>query len=149
MLMMMMIYSFFARATKLPVTGWRRGHGVLGREAPLLERPRLLFLTRPITIMRYDSSTYSTLNPADKWKSLPQHQNINSRKRVFPRQQQQQQSSLALNGANVFKSGKHTRSKTHIQPPSTNMQYHSNRSYLHFAGKAKIHVPKVQNRLDF
>ena len=99
--------------------------------------------------MRYDSSTYSTLNPADKWKTLPQHQNINSRKRVFPRQQQQQQSSLALNGANVFKNGNHAMSKRHIQPTAANMQYHSNRSYLQFAGKAKIHVPKVQNRLDY
>ena len=135
---------FFARATKLPVTGRRRGRGVLGREAPLLQRPRLLFLTRPVTIMRYDSSTYSTLNPADKWKSLPQHQNINSRNRVFPRQQQQQQSSLALNGANVFKNGNHAMSKRYIQPTAANMQYHSNRSYLQFAGKAKIHVPRYR-----
>ena len=96
--------------------------------------------------MRYDSSTYSTLNPADKWKTLPQHQNINSRNRVFPRQQQQQQSSLALNGANVFKSGKHAMSKPRIQPPP-NLQYHL--IVTRIAGKAKIHVPKVQNRLDY
>ena len=102
--------------------------------------------------MRHHPSVYSTLNPNDKWNTLPQHQNIHvNRKRLLNKhlQQQQQTSNLALNGANVFRHTDYVTEKMKAQAATRKRQYQSNRSYLQFAGKAKIHVPKVQNRLDY
>ena len=99
--------------------------------------------------MRHHPSVYSTLNPNDKWNTLPQHQNIHvNRKRLLNKHLQQQTSNLALNGANFFRHTDYVTDKMKAQAATRKRQYQSNRSYLQFAGKAKIHVPKVQNRLD-
>ena len=98
--------------------------------------------------MRQYSSFYNTLNPEDKWKTLPQHQNIYVHKKRLM-QQQQNTSNLALNGANFLKRQDYLTDKMKAQAATRQRQYKSNRSYLQFTEKAKIHVPIVKHRLDY
>ena len=99
--------------------------------------------------MRQHSSFYNTLDPEDKWKTLPQHQNIYVHKKRLMQQQQQYTSNLALNGANFLKSKGYVTDKMKAQADTRQRQYKSNRSYLQFTEKAKIHAPLVKHRLDY
>ena len=63
-----MIYIFFRARDKTAGDRVEKGMEFSDVSTPAREAKTAIF-DGPITIMRYDSSTYSTLNPADKWKS--------------------------------------------------------------------------------